>query len=65
MYYCGEPERVAVRGESELILNVQDCGRAGDVCMRVVLSIANQKPGLVADERRRPRIGDRFREGCR
>ena len=35
MYYCCEPERVAARGESDLILNARDCDRAGDVCMRM------------------------------
>ena len=64
MYSCSEPDIVAVRGGSDLILKMRDCDRAGDVCMRMCWQ---REPDARAGARRtvEPRIGDKFEEGCR
>lgn len=54
----------AARGESDLILIVRDCDRAGDVCIRMCWrrepDVRASASGMVE-----PRIGDKYREGCR
>ena len=62
VYYGREPEMVARKGESDLILNAREGDRTRACkCVGSANQISRLRPG----EWRRPRIGDMFREGCR